>query len=150
MNDQEEDEFRGDLEPSGLERTGTERAHLWSLALGRLHLHGDPTKIIELLRQHVPPAEHQYEFFADLLDPSKAEGQFWQVTFIRPRKAFRKSDTSWELLKVGNKVLDAEAAGEKRYLAVERIAKEINKSERYVWKALALLENPTKLLESED
>jgi hypothetical protein len=38
----------------------------------------------------------------------------------------------------------------KRYLAVERIAKEINKSERYVWKALALLENPTKLLESED
>ena len=47
-------------------------------------------------------------------------------------------------------MLDAEAAGEKRYLAVERIAKEINKSERYVWKALALLENPTKLLESED
>jgi hypothetical protein len=34
--------------------------------------------------------------------------------------------------------------------AGERIAKEINKSERYVWKALALLENPTKLLESED
>ncbi len=31
-----------------------------------------------------------------------------------------------------------------------RIAKEINKSERYVWKALELLENPTKLLESED
>jgi hypothetical protein len=102
------------------------------------------------LREHVPPAEHQYEFFADLLDPSKAEGQFWQVTFIKSRKAFRKSDTNWELLQVGNKVLDAEAAGEKRYLAVERIAKEINKSERYVWKALALLENPTKLLESED
>jgi hypothetical protein len=35
-------------------------------------------------------------------------------------------------------------------VAVERIAKEINKSEGYVWKALALLENPTKLLESED
>jgi hypothetical protein len=35
-----------------------ERAHLWSLALSRLYLHGDPTKIIELLRQHVPPAEH--------------------------------------------------------------------------------------------
>jgi hypothetical protein len=122
------------------------------------------------LRQHVPPAEHQYEFFADLLDPAapwpprlrnpapahlpwaslKAEGQFWQVTFIKSRKAFRKSDTNWELLKVGNKVLDAEAAGEKRYLAVERIAKELNKSERYVWKALALLENPTKLLDSED
>jgi hypothetical protein len=80
----------------------------------------------------------------------KAEGQFWQVTFIKSRKAFRKSDTNWELLKVGNKVLDAEAAGEKRYLAVERIAKELNKSERYVWKALALLENPTKLLDSED
>jgi hypothetical protein len=31
-----------------------------------------------------------------------------------------------------------------------RIAKEINKSERYVWKALALLENPTKSLDSED
>jgi hypothetical protein len=51
---------------------------------------------------------------------------------------------------VGNKVLDAEAAGEKRYVAVRRIAKEIDKSERYVWKALALLENPTKLLDSED
>jgi hypothetical protein len=145
MSGQEEDEFRGGLEPSQ-----SERAHLWSLALSRLHLHGDPTEIIELLRQHVPPGEHQYEFFADLLDPSKAEGQFCHVTFIKSRKALRKSDTNWELLKVGNKVLDAEAAGEKRYVAVERIAKEINKSERYVWKALALLENPTKLLESED
>jgi hypothetical protein len=150
MSGQEEDEFRGDLESSELERTDTERAHLWSLALSRLYLHGDPTKIIELLRQHVPPAEHQYEFLADLLDPSKAEGQFWQVTFIKSRRAFRKSDTNWELLKVGNKVLDAEAAGEKRYVAVERIAKELSKSERYVWKALALAENPTKLLESED
>jgi hypothetical protein len=105
VSDQEEDEFRGDLEPSGPVRTANERAHLWSLALSRLYLHGDPTKIIELLKQHVPPAEHQYEFFADLLDPSKAEGQFWQVTFIKSRKAFRKSDTNWELLQVGNKVL---------------------------------------------
>jgi hypothetical protein len=68
MSDQEEDEFRGDLEPSGLERTEIERAHLWSLALSCLYLHADPTKIIELLRHHVPPAEHQYEFFAGLLD----------------------------------------------------------------------------------
>jgi hypothetical protein len=44
----------------------------------------------------------------------------------------------------------SDAAGEERYLAVERIAKELNKSERYVWKALAFLENPTKLLDSED
>ena len=111
MSDHEEDEVLGDLEPSGFERTGM--AHLWSLALSRLYLHGDPTKIIELLRQHVPPGEHQYEFFADMLDPSKAEGQFWQVTFIKSRKAFRKSDTNWELLQVGNKVLDAEAAAKK-------------------------------------
>jgi hypothetical protein len=34
--------------------------------------------------------------------------------------------------------------------AGELIAKEINKSERDVWKALALLEHPTKLLEYED
>ena len=71
MSGQEEDEFRGDFERSGLERTGNERAHPWSLALSSLYLHGDPTKIIELLRQHVPPAEHQYEFFADLSIPQR-------------------------------------------------------------------------------
>jgi hypothetical protein len=38
MSGQEEDEFLGDLEPSGLERTANERAHLWSLALYRFQI----------------------------------------------------------------------------------------------------------------
>jgi hypothetical protein len=141
MSDQDEDQFMF-LEDKP--------AHLWAVALSRLYLHGDPAKVIELLRRHVPPAEHQYDFLADLLDPSKAEDQFWHVKFIKSVKAFRQSDAYWELLKVGNQVLDAQEAGEKKYLAVERIAKEIDKSERYVWKAVAFAEQPTKFLESED
>jgi hypothetical protein len=151
MSDQEEDEFREDFELSKTAPAAFEDhpAHFWAVALSRLYLHGELTGVIELLRRHVPLSEHQSEFFANLLDPSKAEGQFWHVKLVKSVRA-RKSDTYWELFKVGNKVRDAEAAGEKKYLAVERIAKEIEKSERYVWKAVAFAENPMKILESED
>jgi hypothetical protein len=146
MSDQEEDEPEN-FAPTLIE---AKPAHLWALALRDLYHHGDLTKVVELLRRHVPLAEHQSEFFADLLDPSKAADQLWQVKVVKSGNLSRKIESFWERARVGNKVLAAEKAGEKKYLAVERIAKEINKSERYVWNAVALVENPMKFLESED
>jgi hypothetical protein len=150
MSDQEEDESREDFE---LSKTAPvvikDASQFWAIALFRLCLHGEIRGIIELLRRHVPISERQCEIFADLLDPSKAKAQFWHVKFVKTVRS-RKSRTYWELFKVGKKVRDAEAAGEKKYLAVERIAKEIEKSKRYVWKAAAFAENPIKFLESED
>jgi hypothetical protein len=115
-----------------------------AIALHHLWRHSNPTRVIKLLRRHVPPPAAYCDLLADLMDPSKAKDSPGQLKFVKSGNFFRSMQSSFGLVNVGNKVLDAEKAGEKRYLAVERIFKELGVSERYVWKAVEFAETAAK------
>jgi hypothetical protein len=106
---------------------------LWGTAFSQLYRNENPRWMIELLRRHIPQPTDYCEKLADLLDPSKEE--MGQLKFTKS-DSLRSVQRFADLIGVALKVLAAEKAGEKRYLAVQQIAEQTGKSERHVWKAL--------------
>jgi hypothetical protein len=110
---------------------------LWHQALGQLCTTGKTELVMQLLRHRIPPTPDDCEFLADLFDPSKAE--FGQLKFaISP--SLRRQEREGNMISLGEMVLRQEQRGEKRYLAVQQIAKSHGFTERHVWKALKATE----------
>jgi hypothetical protein len=106
---------------------------LWHHAWGILVTNEDPRPIIGLLRRHIAPPAYYCDVLADLLDPAKTD--YGQLSF-RKSKAFLDLEQTNHLLSIGDAVLRFEEWAEKRYVAVQKVAKLMEVTERYVWKAL--------------
>jgi hypothetical protein len=106
---------------------------LWSTALLELCQHENPRWMIELLRRHIPPPAFFCDRLADLLDPSKDAMGRLTLTKSRIWRSVERERKSTDIV---HRILDAETAGDKRYLAVAQIAKQIGCSERHVWAML--------------
>jgi hypothetical protein len=94
--------------------------------------------MVKLLRRHIPPSPYYCEQLADLFDPAKTD--YGQLSF-KKSKAFRDLERKNDLYSLGDMVLRFEDWGEKRYVAVQKVAKLSGVTERYVWKALSKLED---------
>jgi hypothetical protein len=107
--------------------------HLWFIAIQCLRQKGDARPIAALLRAGIPPSVSDRHELADFLDPDPE----W-ATYRLELKKFRnrKWEKKGKFGLIANEVFAAERAGEKRYLAVEKVAKRIGKTERHVWEAL--------------
>jgi hypothetical protein len=106
---------------------------LWHHAWGALVEDENPRPMIELLRRHMAPPAYYCDVLADLLDPAKTD--YGQLSF-RKSKAFLDLEQTNHLLSMGDMVLQFEEWGEKRYVAVQKVAARMGVTERYVWKAL--------------
>jgi len=124
-----------DNDRNGADRSlrGDDHSRLWRTALC-LFRNGDPSRVALLFRLRVPLSASASHELADLFypDPERA-------TYRLELKKFRNRNREKleKLLPIARQVLEAERAGEKRYMAVERISKQIDKTQRHVWDALA-------------
>jgi hypothetical protein len=110
-----------------------ERFGLWQTALHDLR-NGDPRPAAELLRRCVPLTVSASHGLADLLDPETEWGAYSRLELKNYKsREFEKLENS---IPIVYQVFDAIRAGDKRYLAVQKVAERIGKTERHVWGAL--------------
>jgi hypothetical protein len=114
----------------------------WQLALYQLEQHQNPRPLAELFQNEVPLPKTISRNIGHLLDPDfPSNMRSGQLLFVRSGKFSQMIDSFSARVKAGQMVLEAEAIGEKRYLAVEQVAKRIGKTPRYLWSARKLAES---------